>query len=110
MKLNLLTLLAIFFLYVLWQKNPTTALILFALYLFYKYMKRKKSAARILSKKLSKTNSALNRVANELSSLRTIAHNTRSKSDSNEEEVVYEDLGIENVDLQNTTSKIELRS
>ena len=73
-------------------------------------MKRKKSAARILSKKLSKTNSALNRVANELSSLRTIAHNTRSKNDFDEEKMVYGDLGIEDQDLTNIVSRVEQRS
>ena len=110
MKINLFTLLVVFFLYVLWQKNPTTAMILFGLYVFYRYVKRKKSAARILSKKLSKTNSALNRVATELSSLRTIARNTKSKESSNEEEEVYGDLGIEEIEGREATAQVEMRS
>ena len=84
----------LFLLYLLIQKNPTVALFLLGLFLFYKYMARKKSAERILAKKLSETNRILNQLTGKLSYLREIAKKTDDGLQSSTEEKVHEDLGI----------------
>ncbi len=58
-RFNLFTVFWLMLLVMILQKSPDLAIFLLIIYVFYKYLKRKKSAERILASELAKANKTL---------------------------------------------------